>query len=187
MRRSRLLDCAWLLVAGALALGGCHETSDEGAREGGQRPDQEIDGFTLTQTSDGKRLWSLRADRALVYEEADRVETIDIRVDFYDESGDVRSTLTANEGLLLRRTNDMEAIGNVVVQASDGAVLSTEHLRWNEMSGRIETDLYVRVRRDDDVMTGVGLEADPDLTNIRVKSEFHAYVRDDDGSLVEEK
>lgn len=187
MRRGRVARSLTVMLLAFLATAGCQEAGERRSGEGGSRPDQEIDGFSLTQTSDGRRLWALRADRALIYEEADRVETFDIRVDFYDEAGEVQSTLTSDEGLLMRKTNDMEAIGNVVVQASDGAVLTTEHLEWNERTGRIETDLFVRVRRADDVMTGVGLEADPDLTNITVKSDFKAYVREDDGTLVEEE
>jgi LPS export ABC transporter protein LptC len=153
----------------------------------GARADQEIDGFTLTQTREGERVWSLRAANALIYEDADRVEMADLRVDFFDGEGGTRSTLTADEGVLSRRTNDMEATGNVVVYAADGTVLTTERLTWNERTGKIESDRPVRVTRGRDVMTGVGVEADPDLRNIRVKSDFKAYVRTEEGTLVEDE
>lgn len=149
-------------------------------------PDSEIDGFKLTQTREGEKLWVLSASRALVYEEADRVELTRLRVDYFDDEGSVRSTLTASEGLLKRRTNDMEATGHVVVVARDGTRLATERLTWNERTGKIESDRFVRVTQGDDVFTGVGIEADPDLKNIRVKSDFKAYVRTPDGELVEE-
>jgi LPS export ABC transporter protein LptC len=166
---------------------GCGDDDTGGVRRSGTFADQEVDGFTLTQTHEGRRVWSISARHALVYEDADRVEMIDLRVDFFDEEGEVRSTLTADEGILTRRTNDMEVLGNVVVYAADGTILTTQRLTWDERKGKVDTDRPFRVTKDTDVMTGVGMEADPDLKNIRVKSEFKAYVRTPEGELVEEE
>ncbi|MBN2564547.1 MAG: LPS export ABC transporter periplasmic protein LptC [Candidatus Eisenbacteria bacterium] len=179
------LVCLTALL-GALLVAGCDvEHAGEPGRSG-TRADQEIDGFALTQTREGERIWSLKAANALIYEDADRVEMTDLRVDFFDEEGNARSTLTADEGTLERRTNDMEVMGNVVVYAEDGTILTTERLTWNERTGKIESDQPVRVTKGRDVMTGVGVEADPDLKNIRVKSSFKAFVRTEEGTLVEE-
>lgn len=175
------------VLAIALLLHGCG--GDEGGEFGRSRTiaDQEVDGFTLTQTREGARVWSISANHALVYDDADRVEMMDLRVDFFDEDGEIRSTLTANEGILARRTNDMEVLGNVVVYAADGTILTTDKLTWNERKGKVESDRPVRVTKGDDVMTGVGVEADPDLKNIRVRSDFRAFVRTPEGELVEEE
>jgi len=178
---------AALVLIALLALSGCQSSEPPSEREEGSVvPDQEIDGFALTQTHDGTKVWVLKADRALVFEQAGRVEMTDLRVDFFRESGEVRSTLTAKEGLLQQRTNDMEAFGDVVVYADDGTTLTTQRLTWNERTGKIESDRFVRVVQGRDEFTGVGIEADPDLKNLRVKSEFKAYVRTSDGELIEE-
>jgi LPS export ABC transporter protein LptC len=177
--------CASLLFI--LLLVGCGGEESGSPGSPGTRADQEIDGFTLTQTQEGRRVWSLRADNALIYEDADRVEMTVVRFDFFDEEGEPRSTLTADEGTVLRRTNDIEVFGNVVVYAADGTILTTERLTWNERTGKIESDREVSVTKGRDVMRGVGVEADPDLKNIRVKRDFRAYVRADDGTLVEEE
>jgi len=81
----------------------------------------------------------------------------------------------------------MEVTDDVVVYAVDGTILTTDKLTWNERTGKVETDRPIRVTKGDDVMTGVGMEADPDLKNIRVKSGFKAYVRTPEGELVEEE
>lgn len=167
-------------------LAGCEGRPSDAGGGSGQLPDQEIDGFTLAQTREGVKLWVLSADHAVVYEEAGRVEMTAVKVDFFDEDGEVRSTLTARNGLLLKRTNDMEASGNVVVTARDGTRLTTERLAWNERTGKIESELFVRVVKGRDEFTGVGISADPDLTDIKVKSDFRAYVRTPEGELVEE-
>lgn len=168
-------------------LAGCEQDGAAETRRRELLPDQEIDGFSLTQTADGRRLWTLSANHALIYEQADRVEMIDVHIDFFDEDGEVRSTLTSAHGNLARRTSDMEAMGNVVVTARDGTRLNTERLTWDERSGKIKSDRFVRVTKEQDVMTGVGLEADPDLKNVRVMSDFKAYVRTAEGELVEDE
>jgi LPS export ABC transporter protein LptC len=178
---------AIILASMLLTLSGCGRDEEKGGSAAGTFPDQEIDGFTLTQTREGQRVWSISAGHALIYEDADRVEMVGLRVDFFDDSGEVRSTLTADEGILKRRTNDMEVNGNVVVYAVDGTILTTERLVWNERTGKVQSDLPVRVTKDKDVFTGVGVEADPDLKNIRVKSDFKAFVRTPEGQLVEEE
>ncbi len=178
---------ALAVVLACTLLHGCGDDEGGEFRRSGTLADQEVDGFTLTQTREGTRVWSISADHALIYEDADRVEMIILRIDFFDDDGEVRSTLTANEGILARRTNDMEAIGNVIVYAADGTILTTERLSWNERKGKVESDRPVRVTKGDDVMTGVGVEADPDLKNIKVKSGFKAFVRTPEGELVEEK
>jgi len=184
---ARALACVLFALVVAAPFAGCQREHAEEPGDASLLPDSEIDGFKLTQTREGDRLWVLSASRALVYEEADRVELERLRIDYFDDEGGVRSTLTATEGLLRRRTNDMEARGSVVVVAHDGTRLVTERLTWNERTGKIESDRFVRVTQGDDVFTGVGLEADPDLKNIRVKSEFKAFVRTPDGQLVEEE
>jgi len=177
-----------LMLLMACILGSCGDAGDSGPTvEGGVVPDQEINGFTLTQTNDGRSVWSLTADLALVFEEADRIETTRPRIEFFDDEGESRSVLTAHAGLLKRRTNDMEVSGSVIVTSSDGTVLRTEHLTWDERRGKISTEMPVRVTKDGDVMTGTGAEADPDLGNLRILADFKAYVRSANGELVEEK
>ena len=176
-----------LLFAMLATFSGCDRVAQHGTDGGGVLPDQEISNFKLTQTSDGRVMWTLSATLGLVFEEADRVETTSPQVDFFDEDGELRSTLTARTGLLRQRTSDMEVLGNVVVTSTDGTVLETERLLWSEQKGRIETDRAVRVTKDGDVMTGIGAEADPDLKNLRILSDFKAYVRSASGELEEEQ
>jgi LPS export ABC transporter protein LptC len=176
----------FLLIFAALLLTGCQDGPGKESRASSRPPDQEIERFALTQTRDGEKVWTLSAGHASVYEDAGRVEMTGVRVVYFDGKGGVRSTLTAADGILMRRTNDMEAMGNVVLTAADGTRLTTEKLSWTERTGKIESDRLVRVVQGEDVFTGVGLEADPDLKNIKVKSEFKAYVLTPERGLVEE-
>ena len=186
MKLDRRLALSLLAAALGLALTSCGSGPAEGEGESGVLPDHEIDGFSLTQTQEGRKLWTLSARRALIFEQADRMELDRLRIDYYDENGDATSTLTARSGVLKTRTNDMEALGDVVVTANDGTVLTTERLTWNELTRKIESDRFVRVTKGKDVFTGTGVEADPDLKNIKVKSGFKAFVTTPEGELVED-
>ena len=74
----------------ALLLFGCGADEEVGYGKSRTVADQEMDGFTLTQTREGERVWSISAEHALVYEDADRVEMMTLRVDFFDDEGEVR-------------------------------------------------------------------------------------------------
>jgi LPS export ABC transporter protein LptC len=147
-------------------------------------PDQEIESFRLTQTRDGRPQWVLTAERASIYESKDTVHAPQLEIEFYGGEGEIVSVLTANGGTLFRKTNNMEATGNVVVVRTDGTTLKTEQLRWNEEREKIESDVYVEVTKGSDVMTGEGLECDIDLENIKVKRNFKAYVLTETGERV---
>lgn len=185
--RSRGLGLTVALMALGLSLAGCRgQEPASGESRSSPQPDQEIEGFTLTQTQDGRKVWALRARQALVFEESDRIEASGVTVNFYGEEASLQSTLTATNGVIVRRTNAIEVQGNVVVTATDGTVLTTDRLVWDERTGKIRSDHAVRVTKGNDVMTGSAMEADPDLKNLKVK-DFKAYVRTPEGQLVEEK
>ena len=175
-----------LVAVVAAALAGCRGEEPQQPGSAGPRADQEIDGFTLTQTREGKKIWALRARHALVFEEEDRVEASGVRVDFYGDETELQSTLTAASGVVMRRTNAIEVQGDVVVRSTDGTTLTTDRLTWDERTGKIRSDSFVRVTKASDVMTGSGMEADPDLRNLKVR-EFKAYVKTPGGELVEER
>ncbi|MBM3306870.1 MAG: LPS export ABC transporter periplasmic protein LptC [Candidatus Eisenbacteria bacterium] len=164
----------------------CQHSEPTGRERPAAMPDQEIQGFTLTQTQEGRKVWVLKAREALVFEASDRVDASGVRVDFYGSEAELRSTLTAATGVIMRRTNAIEVNGSVVVTAADGTVLTTDRLAWDERTGKIRSDRPVRVTKGNDVMTGSGMEADPDLRNLKVK-DFKAYVRTPEGELVEDR
>ena len=175
-----------LAAAGlALAFGGCQRGDREGAPPvpigDKNQPSQEIGQFTLRETdAEGRLTWVLRATTAQVFEERDEVEAETIHIDFYGEDGQVSSVLTADRGIILRRTNDMRALGHVVVRNAAGDELLTEELAYDAPNEKIRTDAFVTLIRGRDVLTGYGLEADPDLAagTFEIQRDVRATVRD---------
>jgi LPS export ABC transporter protein LptC len=143
-------------------------------------PDQEITSFVLRQIDEeGRSEWLLRAVTARVYEARDEVEADKIQIDFYDPAGAVNSVLTADLGVITRRTNDMRALGNVKVTNREEHELTTEELNYSTQRRQIYTDKFVRIVRGRDILTGYGLATDPNLAGeFEIQRDVQATVRE---------
>lgn len=171
------LSKAKMLVIGlsllSVILSGCPEKEDRGF-EDARRPTQIAEGFTLTETVAGERAWTLKAEKALSYEDEDLIRIYGVTLDFYKEGGVRYSTLTSEEGIVHTGTNDMEAFGNVVVVSEQGR-LETSTLNWVAKEGKIVTDDEVKIAKGETVITGRGLESDPSLERVKITEQFRAY------------
>ena len=76
-------------------------------------------------------------------------------------------------------SEDLYASGDVVVRNSEGLVLRTETLMWDNGKEKLLTEDFVTITRaNGDVIRGYGLEADRNLERAVIKrlvrGEFHA-------------
>jgi len=176
----RILGMALVAVSA-----GCRG-GDEGLATGGANPSAPSEGMRgvfLRNFREGDTRWVLESDSASVFRDRKRVETERVQVEFFDGDRHV-STLTADRGVLLQATDDLEARGHVQVVADDGAVLRTEVLFWDHQRARIHTDEPVEITRGQDVLRGVGLDADPGLDRVDLRREVRGTVRSDPESLL---
>jgi len=144
---------------------------------GPQLPDQVIEGFTLTQTTNGKKEWVLKAEEAANYEGRRTIELKGLRIDFFGGEETHYSTLTAERGLVNTMTHDMEARGKVLLISDDGSRLETESLKWIDNRKKIVSEELVKITKlskgRQSVLTGKGLESDPNLDRIEIKENIH--------------
>jgi LPS export ABC transporter protein LptC len=168
-----------LSLLGLAGLGSCsNEESAEVAQSRNQPlPDQVISDFRITETSMGKKDWSMEAGEAYIYEKRNILEARDMEVTFFGEEGSVTSVLRADYGKINRASDDMEARGNVVVTGSDGVVLETESLMWQSRTRHIVSDDSVKIIRNEDILTGWGFKGDPDLGSFSILRGMRATIR----------
>jgi LPS export ABC transporter protein LptC len=133
-------------------------------------PNQEIEAFTLHESSSGKRLYTLEAQKAYVYDPVERVDVTGLRVLFYDEAGVVNSTLVADEGSIYSRNEDLVARGHVVVRTSDSTRLETDSLAWSNARRLVQTDADLVIETPKGRVVGKGLVSDAGLKKIDVLS-----------------
>ena len=168
-----------LAVIVAIAIAGCagDDVEQTPVERDKPLPDQVITGFSLTETTMGEKDWHMEAAKAYIYEKRNILEAEAIEVTFFDGVGEVRSVLKADYGKLNRGSDDMEAIGNVVVRSADGVILETETLRWESELRKIISEDSVRIVRDEDVLTGWGFRGDPDLGSFRILRDMKATIK----------
>lgn len=146
-------------------------------------PDQEARDFMLTESSEGKKNWTLWASYAAMYNDQSLVDAKTVRIEFFDKDGKKFSTLVAKTGRVHQRTNDLEARGDVVVTTQSGIRMETDSLRWQNTARKIVSDGFVKVTRQHDVVTGYGFESDPSLDHFHLRREVRAEVTDTEGNV----
>lgn len=135
-----------------------------------EAPDQESWNSTVTFTVKGNKRAIIRAGHMAKYFHT-RITLIDqgLEVQFFDEEGRPSSMLTAQRGIVNERTQDLEAIGKVVVISLKGTKLETEKLHWDPKKGKIVSDEFVRLSTGKGIVTGIGFEADQSLEHWSIK------------------
>ena len=88
----------------------------------------------------------------------------------YNPQKEVVSTIAARYAKQFVKERRWEAKNDVVATNNQGDTLKTEHLIWDEESGRIYNNEFVKVVRPDQVITGIGFEADQNLSNWRIRN-----------------
>ncbi|MFN3938958.1 MAG: LPS export ABC transporter periplasmic protein LptC, partial [Chitinophagales bacterium] len=83
-----------------------------------------------------------------------------LHVDFYDDSSNVISVLTAHYGIRYEKELKTIVRNNVVVINQKGEQLNTEELIWDERKNLIYSEKFVKITTDNEVLYGEGLEAD---------------------------
>ena len=129
---------------------------------------QTIEGLELRQSAAGRPAWTLKARLASLREEQKKAVLTEPTMSFL-RGGKVVSRVTALEGEGATDTRDVRLSRSVTLDSlDDHSRLSTEVLVFDSKRQRFTTDREVLVKRPEGVLRGQGLEATPDLSEIRV-------------------
>lgn len=91
-----------------------------------------------------------------------------VAINFYNDSMDIYSKVTADYAIRHLNTGITDAKGNVVVINEKGEQLNTEHLTWNEKKQLIYTDDFVKISTADEIIYGSGLEANQEFSHYKI-------------------
>lgn len=171
-----------LLVLVALAAG-CsqHDASKDSPPppiDSAHLPDSEVRGATIYLYHRGELTTEIRADRILKFESIDSTMGYQLDIDFLDSAGRVTSNLVSDSGVIRETSNHLQAYGHVVVNTSDSLKLETDFLTWNPEINKIQTDAFVKFTRDGSVFTGWGMEANRDLSRLRILNQISSNEMD---------
>ncbi len=91
-------------------------------------------------------------------------------VEFFNDSGKVKTTMKAEYGIRYEKSKRTEAKKNVVVVNINGEILNTEKLNWDENTRKIYTDVFVKITTKRDVLRGTGMEANEDFSEYEIRN-----------------
>lgn len=124
-----------------------------------------------TRYSDSSRLKiKLKAPKQLEMQNGNRVFPNGVDMEFYNETGVVTSTLTANSGIYFKEENTYNVKGNVIIRNLEKKEqLNTEELNWDPETKKVNTDKQVRIETPDQLLTGMGLDATQDFSYYKIR------------------
>jgi LPS export ABC transporter protein LptC len=132
-----------------------------------------LSSFILRNYKGSHLQWKLTAEDAKV---SDTIVIHQFELEFFDRNLQPSSKIEADSGYVFNKSNDLKAMGNIVVRSSDSVTLWTDELNWSEERQKIFTDGEVRYSKGNQIYRGRGLESDPDLNNIVIKESFRGEV-----------
>lgn len=165
----------YLLLALPLCLGGC-STHENGPVIEYTGPLQEAEEVEMYYTENQTIKVKLIAKKVLQYQNGDREFPEGIYLEFYDEFGNISSTLRANTAYYFQEQDKWRGQGNVIVKnILKSEQLNTEELFWKPDTKKIFTEKFVTIKLQTEVIYGTGLDAAEDLstyTIINPEGEF---------------
>jgi LPS export ABC transporter protein LptC len=167
----------------AVALGCADKRAKETPVQGNLSPDEIMSEFVTQETDSGRVQWKLAAPRALRYNARNVFVLDNPKIEFFDDMGNLQTTLTAKNGEYSLATHDMLAYGNVVATSTKGEILETDSLRYLNETDKIVSDSHVKLTRGKDVITGIGMECDHTLDSVDIKRNMRARIVEEDGKL----
>ncbi|MFO0359447.1 MAG: LPS export ABC transporter periplasmic protein LptC [Flavobacteriales bacterium] len=103
---------------------------------------------------------------------------------FYDSADVEEARLTADHGIFLQKKNELTANKNVVLRNTQGEMLETEKLIFQQDSSRIFTDARVKITSGGGIFYGKGLESNSSFTRYKIlEPTGDIYFDDNESSL----
>ncbi len=148
----------------------------------GQQSDLKMLDMHIQSFSDCKLAWDVKAPVGETFTNSNVMRLTHMKSTFYEDgqrSGQVESELallaTAAaplpvNGIALQQEGDVYLSTDVVMVSTDGTKVYTDWARYSRKDDLITSSAPVRVVREDSITNGIGMEARPDMSDLKI---FH--------------
>lgn len=104
-----------------------------------------------------------------------------VKVVFFTPNGRIQSTLTAKYAVRMEKQDQIIVRDSVVWDSFDGEKLETNELIWEERKEKVYTKKFVKITKPDEVIYGIGFEANQDFTHWKINAvEGELKVKDNE-------
>ncbi len=144
-------------------------------------PLREVEDVVMHHSDSAIVKMKMESPYMLEFQSGDREFPNGLLLTFFDELGNVKTTIKANEAFYFKSENLWRGREDVVVRNFESnEQLNTEELFWDPDEGLIFTERFVTIRLDEEVLYGRGLEADEEFTWYQIKKpEGEFYIEDE--------
>jgi len=162
------------LTTTLILLAGCNSEdsprSGQGsAADSSQLPDSELGRARVYLYEGGRVTTEILSERIIEFEPLDSSVSYGVHVTTYDSVGKANGWVIADSAVVREKSGLLDLFGHVILVNERQTRLKTEYLRWSSETDRMETDSFVDIMRDEDWVTGWGLEADGNLNWYHIK------------------
>jgi len=178
----KISGIAALITGAAILFSGCESNIEQikAFSSTENLPVLEAQNFQTLFTDSGQIRFSLKAPKLLRFETdgKDYIEFPEgMELIKYDANHHITSTLSANYAKQFIEDDRWEAKNNVIATNAQGDTLKTEHLIWDEKAEKIHTEEFVKIIRENQIITGIGFVSDPSIQNWKIlKPQGSIYV-----------
>ncbi|MFC1485243.1 LPS export ABC transporter periplasmic protein LptC [bacterium] len=150
---------------------GCSNNSDlEKQKSDKTTQTDNIRTFLLKEMVAGKKHWKLTGTKAFIDRDPDYIIVENPIIVFYKNEKE-SSKLTADIGKINKNTQNMQAIGNVIMNSiKEKTILTTEEVFYKNSESIFYSDKYVKIQRENTITEGTGFESQADLSVITIKN-----------------
>ncbi|HMB17087.1 MAG TPA: LPS export ABC transporter periplasmic protein LptC [Pelovirga sp.] len=138
--------------------------------------DLALDHLNYTETQDGRKRWTLVADRAEYLRGNQLVRLTPVQLTFYEAGAFGDLNLTADHGELQEDTRQVDIWGDVVVVGEGGERLQTESLRYQDQQRQLSTAAPIHYQAPRMELTGVGLLVDLEKSTMLVEKDVRVLL-----------
>ncbi len=172
-RKKRLIVLV-LVVVGVAILFLTYGQKEKEVSSAGENEEKEevpllsVKGVSLVGwNEDGERSWKVEADSGVQF--SDRMVLKEVKFYLLD-GGEFVSEGETREVIIDRNSNLALKEDVVLVSYLDGTQLFTSEMKWITSERKLETEEKVVIKRNNIIVEGVGLTANPDLSQIEIRS-----------------
>lgn len=142
------------------------------ARKALELPDSVLSVFENIHTrysDQGRMKVVLSAPKHLRFVSQNEEYPLGFKLVMHDDAGQESSVITANYGLYSARDNRYQAYGSVrVINIKEKQEMETDTLFWDQRKEEIYTHTSVRIKTQDEMITGTGLRAKQDFSQYKI-------------------
>ena len=163
----RSLVIAFLLASVSVSLFNCSPRSEELLDiQEYTGPIGEVLNATIFYSDSAKVKMRMNTPKLYNYGNGDSEYPEGLFMEFFDNEGNLTSSLEADYCYYTKKVDLYKATGNVVIKNLEkGDRLDTEELFWNKKKEEVFTDKFVRIEKDGDLHLGDGLKAKQDFSS----------------------